>query len=87
MRKAINNSPKLNGKEFVAVIISFQTPPRLNPVLTYGTPLPVPATVSIRTVMRYRANPEFNGSCNCVTDGVHYRESAGTGPVVLKVAQ
>ena len=37
--------------------------------------------------MRHRASPEFIGRRNCVTDGVHYRESAGTGPVVLKVAQ
>ena len=50
--------------------------PRLNLVLTYGTPLPLSATASIRTVMLHRASPEF-----IIFDGVHYRESAGTEPV------
>ena len=32
---------------------------RLNLVLTYGIPLLLPVTVSIRTVMRRRTGPEF----------------------------
>ena len=53
--------------------------PRLNLELTYGTPLLLPATVSIRTVMRHRDSPEFLRSRNCVTYGVHYREPAHQG--------
>ena len=51
---------------------------------------PVSAMVSITTVMRHLASPELISLRNfyCVNDDVHYhRESAGTGPVVLKVAQ
>ena len=51
------------------------------------SPFPLSATVSIRTVMRHRANPEFIRSCNFVKDDIHYRESAGTGPEALTVAQ
>ena len=39
-------------------------------------PFPVSATVTIITVMRHRASPEFIRSRNCVTDGVPYREPA-----------
>ena len=50
-------------------------------------PFPLSAKVSIRTVIRHRASPEFIRSRDCITDDVHYRESVGTGPVVLKVGQ
>ena len=53
---------------------SFSTPgPNL--VLTCRTPSPLSATVSVSIAMRHRASPEFNRSRNCVTDGVHYRQS------------
>ena len=41
----------------------------------------------ICTAIRRRVNREFLGSRQLRTDGVHCRESAGTGPVVLKVVQ
>lgn len=37
--------------------------------------------------VRQRDSFEFIRSRNCITNGAHYRESAGMGPVVLKVAQ
>ena len=53
--------------------------------LTYGIP-PEFRGASIylfKTVIRHRVSPEFIGSRNY--DGVHCRESAGTGPVNLQV--
>ena len=43
--------------------------------------LPLSATASTCTVNRHRVSPEF------IADGVHCRESAGTGPAVLKVVR
>ena len=40
----------------------------------------------IHTVNRNRVSPEFMRPRNCA-DGVHYRESAGTGSAVLKVVR
>ena len=62
--------------------------PRPNLVLTRGllSFLPRSATASIHIVNCHRANPKFTRSHNGLrTDGVYYRESVGTGPVVLKV--
>ena len=39
----------------------------------------------IYTALRHRVSPEFYRVTQLRTDGVHCRESAGTGPVVLKV--
>ena len=62
---------------------------RLNLVLTYGTPPEFRGGVHlfIQTAIRHWVSPEFIGLRNyCVPiDGVHSRESAGTGPVVSKV--
>ena len=51
------------------------------------SPLPSFRYLFHRTVLRHRASPKFLRSRNLVNDGVHYRESAGTEPVVLRVAQ
>lgn len=53
------------------------------PTLLYPT-LPISSTVSIRTVMYRRPSPDSIKSSNCITNGVHYRESAGKRLVVLK---
>ena len=63
---------------------------RLNLVLTYYGILPSSATAAIylfKTAIRHRASPEFIESLTQLlrTVGVHCRESAGTGPVNLKV--
>ena len=66
---------------------------RLNLVLVYlhGIPPKFHGRVHLfiynRHTIRHRVSPAFIGSRNCVPmDGVHYhRESAGTGPVNLKV--
>ena len=57
---------------------------RLNLVLTYGILPDFRGGVDlfIYTTIRHRVGPEFT---QLLTDGVHCRESAGTGPVVLKV--
>ena len=51
------------------------------------SPSPRSATVSIRTVIRHWSSLKFIRSRNRVTYGVHYQESSGTVPVVLKVVQ
>ena len=58
---------------------------RLNLVLTYGIPPAFRGGVHYETAIRHRVSPEFIGSRKLRTDGVHCRESAGTGPVNLKV--
>ena len=50
--------------------------------------LPLSVTAFLYTVVnRHRVRPDFIGSRNLLTDGVHRRESASPGPVVLKVAR
>ena len=62
---------------------------RLNLVLTYGISPESSAAASIdlfKTAKRHRVSLEFIESLTQLrTDGVHCRESAGTGPVNLKV--
>ena len=61
---------------------------RLNLVRTYGILPEFRGGVQLcfKTAIRHRLSPEFIGSCNLLrTVGVHCRESAGTGPVNLKV--
>ena len=61
---------------------------RLNLVLTYGIPPEFRGGVHffILTAIRHRVSPEFIESLTQLrTDGVHCRESAGTGPVNLNV--
>ena len=60
---------------------------RLNLVLTHGVPPDFRGGVHlfIYAAIRHRVSPEFIGVTQLRTDGIHCQESAGTGPVVLKV--
>ena len=55
-------------------------------VLTYGIPPDFCGGVHlfIETAIRHRVSREFIGVTQLRPDGVHCRESAGTGPVILK---
>ena len=60
---------------------------KLNLVLTRGIKPDFRGGVHlfILTAIRHRVSPEFIGSRNCVPMAFTARESAGIGPVVLKV--
>ena len=58
---------------------------RLNLVLTYGIPPEFRGGVHYETAIRHRVSPQVYRVTQLRTDGVHCRESAGTGPVNLKV--
>ena len=49
--------------------------------------LPLSAMTSTHIVHRNGVSPEFIGSTQSRTDGVHRQEYAGTGPVVLRVVR
>ena len=56
-------------------------------VLTHGNPYALRKSVPlfIYTANCHRVSPEFYQVAHLRTDSVHYRDPAGTGPVVLKV--
>ena len=56
-------------------------------VLTHGNPSALRKAVSLflYTANCHRVSPEFYQVAHLRTDSVHYRDPAGTGPVVLKV--
>ena len=64
----------------VSLVLSIR---RLNVVLSYG--IPPEFRDGIHLFMLNRRTPAWSRVTQLRTGGVHYRESAGTGPVNLKV--
>ena len=87
-RSCLGIRPRETGSAVPSGVSLLISKLRLNLVHTYGIPPEFRGGVHLffKTTIRHRLSPEFIGSCILLrTVGVHCRESAGTGPVDLKV--